>query len=57
MNLGAFGLRVRTEDIAKLGQLYLALGVWDHQPVLTADWVRVATGKQIEKGLPNLTVP
>lgn len=53
MNHGAFGLRVRTEDIAKLGQLYLAQGVWDHQPVLTADWVREATIKQIENAPAN----
>ncbi|MFN7803038.1 MAG: serine hydrolase domain-containing protein, partial [Planctomycetaceae bacterium] len=53
MNHGAFGLRVRTEDIAKLGQLYLSQGVWDQQPVLTPDWVRDATGKQIENAPPN----
>ena len=53
MNHGAFGLRVRTEDIAKLGQLYLAQGNWDEKPVLSADWVQQATGKQIENAPPN----
>ena len=53
MNHGAFGLRVRTEDIAKLGQLYLSGGSWEQAPVLTTDWVREAPGKQIENAPAN----
>jgi CubicO group peptidase (beta-lactamase class C family) len=39
INLGSSGLRVRTEDLAKLGQLYLQRGTWDGQQLLTEEWV------------------
>ena len=42
-NTGGFGLSVRTEDIARFGQLYLQGGVWQDQRLLPAEWVAEAT--------------
>ncbi len=47
INMAAFGLRVKTEDIAKLGQLYLQKGEWNDQQILTKEWVEAGTQKQI----------
>ena len=42
-NTGGWGLRLRTEDMAKFGQLYLQRGVWNGEQVLPASWVAEAT--------------
>ena len=47
---GGFGLSVRTEDIAKFGQLYLQQGEWEGRQLIEREWVRTATSKQIENG-------
>jgi CubicO group peptidase (beta-lactamase class C family) len=44
---GFSGLFARTEDIAKLGLLYLQGGRWDGRQLLPADWVAQATTKQV----------
>ena len=46
--MGGFGLRLRTEDIARFGQLYLQKGVWGGRQVVPADWVAAATSLQID---------
>lgn len=48
--LGGYGLRVRTEDIAKLGQLFLQQGEWEGRQLLPAAWVGQATSKQVSNG-------
>ena len=48
IRIGAWGLRVKTEDIAKLGQLYLQQGVWAGEPLLPEAWVQQATHRQIQ---------
>lgn len=48
INTGGFGLRLKTEDIAKLGQLYLQKGKWEGEEILTEKWVADATSKQIQ---------
>jgi len=50
ISLGGYGLRARTEDIAKLGQLYLQKGGWNGKQLLPADWVAMATSKQTSNG-------
>ena len=39
ISLGGYGLRLRTEDIAKVGQLYLQKGRWGKKIILEEDWV------------------
>jgi CubicO group peptidase (beta-lactamase class C family) len=48
LDLGASGMRLTTEDLAKLGQLYLQKGLWNGQRVLSEDWVERATSVQVD---------
>ena len=48
VNPGAWGLRVKTEDIAKLGMLYLRKGMWNGKQLVPESYVDRATQKQIE---------
>lgn len=50
INTGGWGLSVRTEDIAKFGQLYLQDGVWEGKRLLPEGWVADATSKHISNG-------
>lgn len=36
--IGATGLYIRTEDMAKLGQLYLQNGTWNGRQILSKEW-------------------
>ena len=44
---GFSGLHARTEDVAKLGLLYLQRGRWDGVQLIPEKWVAEATSKQI----------
>jgi CubicO group peptidase (beta-lactamase class C family) len=48
INTGGWGLRVKTEDIAKFGQMYLQKGVWNGKKILSESWVSEATSKHIQ---------
>ena len=50
ISAGAYGLNVRTEDIAKLGLLYLHHGVWNGKQLLPAGWADTATARQTSNG-------
>ena len=50
ISLGGYGLRVRTEDIAKFGQLYLQQGKWRGRQLLSPSWVAMATARQTSNG-------
>jgi CubicO group peptidase (beta-lactamase class C family) len=50
INAGAYGLSVRTEDIAKFGQLYLQQGKWNGRQLIPAAWVEEATARQTSNG-------
>jgi CubicO group peptidase (beta-lactamase class C family) len=46
-SLGGYGLFLRTEDIAKFGQLYLKKGKWNGRQLVPREWVDQATNKQV----------
>jgi CubicO group peptidase (beta-lactamase class C family) len=50
INTGGYGLSIRTEDIARFGQLYLRKGKWQGKPVLPESWVEAATSRQTSNG-------
>lgn len=50
INTGGWGLSVKTEDIARFGQLYLQKGQWNGKQIVPAAWVEEATSKQIANG-------
>lgn len=50
INVGGWGLHIVTEDIAKLGQLYLQKGRWQGRQILSEAWVDLATSKQTSNG-------
>jgi CubicO group peptidase (beta-lactamase class C family) len=50
INIGASGLHLRTEDIAKFGQLLLQRGEWQGRRLVPADWVDLATSRQVSNG-------
>lgn len=43
INSGGWGLRLKTEDMAKFGQLYLQKGKWNGKQILSGDWIEEAT--------------
>lgn len=47
INTGGWGLRLKTADMAKFGQLFLQKGQWHGRQVLPADWVDTASTKKI----------
>jgi CubicO group peptidase (beta-lactamase class C family) len=51
---GFSGLHARTEDIAKLGLLYLQRGRWEGAQLIPSEWVAEATSEQISNAAePN----
>lgn len=50
ITLGGYGLSIRSEDIAKFGQLYLQRGEWKGKQLVPASWVRLATSRQMSNG-------
>lgn len=47
INTGGWGLRLKTEDMARFGQLFLQKGLWNGKQVLPAEWVEQASAAQI----------
>ncbi len=50
VTIGGYGLRARTEDIARLGLLYLQRGRWNGRQLLPAAWADSATARQTANG-------
>lgn len=50
ISLGGYALNVRTEDIAKFGQLYLQKGRWNGRQLLPESWIEQATARQVSNG-------
>jgi CubicO group peptidase (beta-lactamase class C family) len=49
INTGGWGLRLKTEDMAKFGQLYLQKGNWNGKQILPSAWVEEATTFKIDQ--------
>lgn len=47
INTGGWGLRLKTEDMAKFGQLFLQKGMWNGKQILPAAWVNEASTTKI----------
>lgn len=48
INLGMIGLRLRTEDMAKFGQLLIQNGNWNGKQLIPVEWVKEATSFKIK---------
>lgn len=47
-SVGGIGLYLRTEDIARFGQMLLQNGRWNGQQLVPEHWIRLMTGWQID---------
>ncbi|MEJ7588840.1 MAG: serine hydrolase [Ferruginibacter sp.] len=47
INVGGWGLRIKTEDMAKFGQLFLQKGKWNGKQILPESWVTDASTVKI----------
>lgn len=50
INVGGYGLSIKTEDMARFGQLYLQKGLWQGKQVIPASWVEEAAASQVSNG-------
>jgi CubicO group peptidase (beta-lactamase class C family) len=50
INTGGWGMNIKTEDIARFGQMYLQKGLWQGQRILPESWIDLATSRQIDNG-------
>ena len=50
ISTGGYGLSIRTEDIARFGQLYLRKGQWNGKQLLPEAWIESATTRQTSNG-------
>jgi CubicO group peptidase (beta-lactamase class C family) len=48
INLGLMGLRLKTEDMGKFGQLLLQKGNWNGKQLVSEEWVKEATAFKIK---------
>lgn len=49
VNTGGWGLRLKTEDMAKFGQLFLQKGKWKGKQIIPVSWVEQASTKKIDQ--------
>lgn len=55
-NCGGWGLYLKTEDMAKMGQLLLQEGKWKGSQILPAEWVREASSRLVWS-VPSMLTP
>jgi CubicO group peptidase (beta-lactamase class C family) len=46
INVGGWGMSIKTADIARFGQLYLQNGMWQGERILPESWVAAASARQ-----------
>jgi CubicO group peptidase (beta-lactamase class C family) len=54
INVGGWGLKIKTDDIANFGQLYLQQGQWQGKQLTEREWVAAATSKQVPNSGENI---
>lgn len=47
INCGGWGLSLKTEDMAKMGQLFLQEGQWNGQQLVPAEWLKEMSSYQV----------
>ncbi len=47
INVGGWGLRLKTEDMARFGQMFLQRGKWKRKRLLSKSWVKDASSAKI----------
>lgn len=52
--VGGWGLHIKTEDLAKIGLLFLQSGVWNGRQVLPAGWAGLCSQKQIDNSTGSI---
>jgi CubicO group peptidase (beta-lactamase class C family) len=53
IDTGGWGLSIKTEGLARFGQMYLQKGKWQGQQIIPAKWVEEATTFKIQQPAPN----
>ena len=48
INVGGWGLYLKTEDLAKMGQFILQGGKWNGEQLISEEWIAEATAKHID---------
>jgi CubicO group peptidase (beta-lactamase class C family) len=56
INCGGWGLYLKTEDLAKMGQLLLQKGKWNGQQIIPEEWVSEMSKKQAESINPGTRI-
>lgn len=56
INCGGWGLYLKTEDLAKMGQLLLQKGVWNGEQIIPEAWVNEMSKKQVESINPGTRI-
>lgn len=56
INTGGWGLYLKTEDLAKMGQLLLQKGQWNGKQLIPAEWVSEMSKKQVESINPGTRI-
>ncbi|MBP5570049.1 MAG: serine hydrolase [Prevotella sp.] len=47
INCGGWGLHLKTEDMAKMGQLFLQKGEWNGKQIVPAEWLKEMSSYQV----------
>lgn len=56
ISCGGWGLYLKTEDLAKMGQLLLQKGEWNGKQLIPAEWVAEMSKKQVESINPGIRI-
>ncbi|MET0734882.1 MAG: serine hydrolase [Microbacterium sp.] len=50
LSFGWSGLKLRAQDLARIGMLFLDEGVWDDEQIVSAAWITAATSPRVATG-------